>query len=192
MIKNVRKTILFVFVILLNGSLCFSQNKEKREVIISRAPFSYNVLNRFSELRLTLKMMVLSDYKVFLKSQDSLFSACDSSYTEADSIVMTLKSGVSWELLGKQPKLPPFFLLRKNNQKVKDGINFSIFKSECEARDSLPYEMIEKFDVFIFFRSGKKTSYLTLFYEIMPDSSGKMKIIDKTVKFNDNKIYKVE
>lgn len=168
-----KRIILIAITILLYGGLCFSQKQKIDKVTISREPFSYRVLNNLNELHLKLKMMTLSDYLSLSES--------DSSFTTADSIGITLISGVTWELLGEHPKLPRFFLFRKDNQKVKDGMNFSIFKSECETRDKLPYELIEKFDVFIDIINDKNIKYLTLVYEISPNSNGEMIITNKTL-----------
>jgi len=99
-----------------------------------------------------------------------------------DSIRIVLKSGISWEFLGKPPKIPLFFFLKRNKCKVEDGIKYAKFKGKWESDNRIPYELIDKFDFYSFMLNKEGIRCLQLKYEIKPDSIGNLTVINDEIK----------
>lgn len=172
----------------------YSQEKEKDEpgqaLFSPSASLLTEIRNGLNARHAIINLMVhprlnLNDeqYQAYSKLLDTI-QAIDK-IKIIDSVGITLKSGISWNLAGDPPAAPKNF-----NRLVKRGssdvavthyLKYLEFCSAWQEGDEMSYEMVEKFNSYYAITS-EGTNYLEMSYELRFNAEGKIKITEKEIK----------
>ncbi len=107
-----------------------------------------------------------------------------------DSVSITLKSGISWNIIGDPPPAPPNFYLKAINKKgredkaVGDRIKYLQFCQKFKEQEDEPYEMIDKFNSYYAIYIDR-VKYFEMYFEIRFDEEGKTKITNREIIIGD-------
>lgn len=178
--KTIYKALLFLIFFLFTNS-GFSQTLVKDDIRIE--------LNPVQSKSIALRIFINNTIYSFL-SHD-FYSITDSiNCIDRKSIVkmnnyITLNSGTTWKL-ECPPRKPFLFVIRlmfkSKNLKVFNRFNYVEFLGTWEARNELPYEMIEKFTVNRDIISGDGQKCVSIEYEIVPQTIGTLNIVRREIK----------
>lgn len=109
--------------------------------------------------------------------------------TRIDSINLTLKSGISWDLRNGPPPSPKNFYFKilakkgKRDQAVIERLKYLEFCYDLDVKNKQLFEVIEKFNTYyVIIIEG--VEYIRMEYEIKFNKEGKMKISRKEIMIN--------
>lgn len=181
MSRNIQLSLL----ILLMANLIYAQTYVTKDddisILLNPSKESSLVLSNYIHNALWFNSLRKDDESVF-ESIECLDSTSISSLT---GIKIFLKSGTSWEYTNP-PRQPFLFVIRlmlkSKNQKVINHFNYVEFLGTWEARNELPYEMIEKFIVNRDIVTGDGHNCVLMEYEIVPQSTGILNIVRREIK----------
>jgi len=135
--------------------------------------------------RLSLKP---EDYNRYEKLHDSLLVNPDAKII--DSVTITLKSGLSWNIHDEPPKalkhsfFKPMTKKSETGQAVNNRLKYLHFRGSWDAEGTMPCEMVEKFNRYYAIEIDD-VKYLKLDFELKYNEEGRLKISDKKIWFHD-------
>jgi len=127
------------------------------------------------------------DYNKYEKLHDSLLVNPDAKII--DSVSITLKSGLSWNIYDEPPKAPKYFFFKpmtkksETDQAVNNRLKYLDFRGSWDAEGTMPYEMVEKFNRYYAIEIDD-VKYLELDFELKYNEEGRLKITDKKIRFH--------
>lgn len=105
-----------------------------------------------------------------------------------DTVSITLKSGISWNLTGDPPPQPRRFYVKARTKKgreeeaVINRLKYLQFCYEFKKENQLPYEMVEKFNSYYAVIVDEKIR-CEMLYEIRFNPEGTTKTTSKEIRF---------